>query len=138
MPVYEYECEHCRQLLEDIVLSADEGRETLACPVCGHVARRVISTPAAVLHEDSAWYHQAAQSVAAHESPSAAAFKQNPTRSAFNRYCRETGVRVPTRSDVDKIGLRPKRMDAAQRERIKKGALEHYRKEISASVGSNA
>jgi putative FmdB family regulatory protein len=53
MPIYEYECQECKQLFEEWQ-SGFEERE-LDCPVCGGTARRLISNTSFVL-KGSGWY----------------------------------------------------------------------------------
>ncbi|MFZ5815558.1 MAG: FmdB family zinc ribbon protein [Bacillota bacterium] len=47
MPIYEYKCNSCAQVFEELVPMNTEG-DHLKCPQCGHVgARRLISAFAA-------------------------------------------------------------------------------------------
>ncbi len=44
MPIYEYWCEDCNRLWEDLVLKISDGKESIECPVCKKELPRAIST----------------------------------------------------------------------------------------------
>ena len=43
MPIYEFECNTCRTVFEELVRSSEAGDET-ACPMCGGVTHKRMST----------------------------------------------------------------------------------------------
>ncbi len=54
MPLYEYECEHCRNRFEQIQKFSDPPVET--CPKCGKgPVRKLLSSPA-IQFKGSGWY----------------------------------------------------------------------------------
>ena len=53
MPVYEYECPHCRSRFEK--LQGFSAEKTCPCPDCGRIATRVISLGSFILR-GSGWY----------------------------------------------------------------------------------
>ena len=53
MPIYEYECQDCKQIFEEWQSGFEE--KVLACPVCGADAKRLISNTSFIL-KGSGWY----------------------------------------------------------------------------------
>jgi putative FmdB family regulatory protein len=53
MPLYEYECESCRNRFERIQKFSDPLVET--CPSCGGAVRKLLSSPA-IQFKGSGWY----------------------------------------------------------------------------------
>jgi putative FmdB family regulatory protein len=53
MPLYEYECTHCKRHTEKIQKFSDP--EITACPHCGGLLKRVITAPA-IAFKGGGWY----------------------------------------------------------------------------------
>ena len=53
MPIYEYECQDCKQIFEEWQSGFEE--KVLDCPVCGATAKRLISNTSFHL-KGSGWY----------------------------------------------------------------------------------
>ena len=53
MPIYEYRCSDCEQIFEEWQKGFED--KDVACPVCGHKAKRIISNTAFVL-KGTGWY----------------------------------------------------------------------------------
>ncbi|CAM2060943.1 FmdB family transcriptional regulator [Desulfovibrionales bacterium] len=53
MPIYEYRCKNCEQLIEEWQKSFTE--RDVNCPICGTKAKRIISNTSFVL-KGSGWY----------------------------------------------------------------------------------
>ncbi len=46
MPLYEYECQNCGKVFEELVFTSSTPDEEIICPYCGeHRARKMISAP---------------------------------------------------------------------------------------------
>jgi len=47
MPIFEYECQHCGQVFEELVASNRIADSEIECPACNrHAARKRMSAPA--------------------------------------------------------------------------------------------
>ena len=53
MPIYEYRCSDCEHIFEEWQKGFED--KDVACPVCGHKAKRIISNTAFVL-KGTGWY----------------------------------------------------------------------------------
>ncbi|MBU1610967.1 MAG: zinc ribbon domain-containing protein [Proteobacteria bacterium] len=53
MPIYEYECQDCKQIFEEWQSGFED--KVLECPVCGADAKRLISNTSFIL-KGSGWY----------------------------------------------------------------------------------
>lgn len=53
MPIYEYECQDCKQIFEEWQSGYEE--QELTCPVCGGTSKRLISNTSFIL-KGSGWY----------------------------------------------------------------------------------
>lgn len=72
MPIYEYNCQDCKQIFEE--WQKDYEERDIPCPVCGANASRIISSTSFVL-KGGGWYasgYSAPAQTASAESPAAA------------------------------------------------------------------
>ena len=75
MPVYEYECEGCRKILEIQQRMADRPLEV--CPECGGVVRKLISRSSFQL-KGSGWYNDGYSGTSNEKCPSADSSSSGP------------------------------------------------------------
>ena len=54
MPIYEYECEQCKERIEVLQKLSDPPLET--CSACGGKVRKMVSSPAGLVFKGSGWY----------------------------------------------------------------------------------
>jgi putative FmdB family regulatory protein len=93
MPLYDYECVECRQIVE-IYTSADDV-EIRPCPVCGNDMKRIISWGGAnVFREEAPWIRSVLDVVAKDsKKPHTQAFLADPTRANYKKWMKAEGIR---------------------------------------------
>ena len=82
MPIYEYNCQDCKQIFEE--WQKDYEERDIPCPVCGGNASRIISSTSFVL-KGGGWYasgYSGPAPAAGAETPAAAPAAAEPAASA--------------------------------------------------------
>jgi len=92
MPCYDYLCNSCKHISEEIQpIKVTE----IECPNCGAVAHRIISVPGVnTFNDDASWIRSVVEVVDKDsKEPHVVEFRRNPTRANYKRWMKLEGLR---------------------------------------------
>jgi putative FmdB family regulatory protein len=94
MPLYDYECVSCKQVVE-IYAKADEKPGIHSCPVCGNDMKRLLAWGGQnVFREEAPWIRSVLEVVAKDShKPHTKAFLADPTRANYKKWMKAEGIR---------------------------------------------
>lgn len=98
MPIYEYQCQGCSKVFEEMVLPGKP--EPRVCPVCGAEISRVISAPSFHLKGEGWYVTDYKKSGASAPAPATPASTASPTPAASPASPTEAPAATVTSSDT--------------------------------------
>jgi putative FmdB family regulatory protein len=90
MPLYDYECQVCGHTEEHFV---EPQEEVLTCSKCGAEAKRIFSAGHHHPNEDAEWIRSVLEVVDKEGGRAAQEFLKRPTRTNYQNWMKETGLR---------------------------------------------